>query len=263
VTAPVQARPCELLGVRVHTTTIPELNGAIAGAIASKKRCIIGCHNLHSIYMFHRDRRMDAFYELVDYIHIDGMALVGVARLLGYPTTRDHRVTWMDWLPPLMERAAKERWRVYYLGSAPGVAEKAAGILAERFPGLRMKTRHGYFDVRSDSVENMDVRKDINDYGPDLLMVGMGQPRQEIWVANNADFIHAHAIVTPGACMDYVAGLVRVPWRFMGRLGLEWVFRLVSEPRRLGRRYLIEPWSLAPLLISDVWGHWRGGRKRD
>jgi N-acetylglucosaminyldiphosphoundecaprenol N-acetyl-beta-D-mannosaminyltransferase len=245
--------PCyELLGVRIHPATIPELNAAIAHAIDTRSRCIIGCHNLHSVHEFHRDPHMREFYDLANLIPIDGMTVVAMARLLGYPVTRDHRATWMDWLDPLMELAAERRWRVYYLGSAPGIAERAAAILCQRYPGLNMKTHHGYFDARADSQDTLKIRSAINDYSPNLLMVGMGQPRQEKWVCDNAALITANVIVTPGACLDYVAGEKPKPWRFLGRIGLEWAFRLASEPRRLSRRYLIEPWSLTGLVLTDL-----------
>jgi N-acetylglucosaminyldiphosphoundecaprenol N-acetyl-beta-D-mannosaminyltransferase len=238
--------------VRFHALTIPQLNAAIASAIEGSSRCIIGCFNLHSVYLYHRDAHMRRFYEMTDWVHIDGMALVAVARLLGYPVLREHRVTWLDWLDPLLALAAAHRWRVYYLGSAPGVAEQAAAALRQRHPGLLMQTRPGYFDARPDSADSSAIRDHINQFQPHLLMVGMGQPRQEKWVADNAHLVSANAIVTPGACLDYVAGRIPRPWRFLGRLGLEWAFRLATEPRRLGRRYLLEPWALAPYLLADV-----------
>lgn len=245
-------RCCELLGVRVHPVTIVQLNERVERAVAAGGRYIVGCHNLHSVHLFHRDAKMREFYELADDIHIDGMAVVLLARMLGYGVGREHRVTWLDWLDPLMALAAARRWRVFYLGSAPGVAAQAAGKLAERHPGLEMRTRHGYFDVGSGSAENLAARAEINEFRPHLLMVGMGQPRQEEWIRDNAGHVVANAIVTPGACMDYVAGILPAPPRLLGRIGLEWAFRLASEPRRLSRRYLMEPWSLGPLLVSDL-----------
>jgi N-acetylglucosaminyldiphosphoundecaprenol N-acetyl-beta-D-mannosaminyltransferase len=252
---------CELLGVRMHAATISQLTATISETILNGGRCIIGCHNLHSIYLFHHDARMRQFYEIADRTHIDGMVLVWLARLLGYPACRDHRVTWLDWLHPLMALAAEKEWRVFYLGSAPGIAEYAAGVLRQQYLGLSIKTRHGYFDVAADGPENRAIREDINAYRPHLLMVGMGQPRQEKWVVENVDHVSAAAILTPGACFDYVAGALPVPWRFLGRIGLEWAFRLATEPRRLGRRYLIEPWSLAPLLRHDLARRIRGRKE--
>jgi N-acetylglucosaminyldiphosphoundecaprenol N-acetyl-beta-D-mannosaminyltransferase len=81
----------------------------------------------------------------------------------------------------------------------------------------------------------------------------MGMPRQEIWVLNNLEKLHAKVILTCGACMDYIAGEIPTPPRWMGRVGLEWLYRLLSEPGRLWKRYLVEPWFLGGLLVRDLW----------
>lgn len=86
-------------------------------------------------------------------------------------------------------------------------------------------------------------------------MVGMGMPRQEHWVVEYHERIEANVIWLVGACFDYVAGAIPTPPRWMGRVGLEWLYRLYSEPQRLASRYLLEPWSLVPLMISDLWRH--------
>jgi N-acetylglucosaminyldiphosphoundecaprenol N-acetyl-beta-D-mannosaminyltransferase len=137
---------------------------------------------------------------------------------------------------------------LFYLGVKPGVAERAAEILRNQYPGLQIRTRHGYFS----SEENEAVVKSINAFKPHILMVGMGMPRQEHWVVDNLNEIHANAILTSGACFDYIAGAIPTPPRWMGRVGLEWLYRLISEPRRLAKRYLIEPWALLPLAIKDL-----------
>jgi len=77
-------------------------------------------------------------------------------------------------------------------------------------------------------------------------------PRQEHWVIENFENIHANVILTAGACFDYIAGVIPTPPRWMGWLGLEWLYRLLSEPRRLAKRYLLEPWALLPLAIMDL-----------
>jgi len=106
------------------------------------------------------------------------------------------------------------------------------------------------------------VTRAIAAFRPDLLMVGMGMPRQEAWVAAHVDALEVPAVLTCGACMDYVAGVVATPPRWAGRVGLEWGFRLIAEPRRLGYRYLVEPWSVARLFASEWWTRNRRGASR-
>lgn len=179
------------------------------------------------------------------------MALVFLGKLLGLPLRREQRVTYVDWIDPLMAEAAQRGWRVFYLGSQPGIAERGAKILQEKFSGLQIATAHGYFDANPDSQENQAVLTAIKIYQPHVLMVGMSMPRQEHWVLDNLDSLCANVILPSGAAIDYIAGAVPTPPRWAGRLGLEWLFRLIAEPKRLGRRYLVEPWFVLRLLLIE------------
>lgn len=245
------------LGVKVNPLTIDQLNEQVDRACRTDETRIIAHQNLHGVYLSAKDPRMQAFYARADVVHLDGMALVALGRLLGYPLQRDERVTYVDWIRPLMRQAQVNGWRVYYLGSKPGVAAEAAHVLREEFPGLSIRTRNGYFDVTGG--ENQAVLDDIADFRPHVLMVGMGMPRQERWIIDNLPMIEANAILPSGACFDYVAGAVATPPRWMGRVGLEWLYRLVTEPKRLWRRYLVEPWYVAALLLRDVCARVRRG----
>lgn len=242
-----------LLGVWVNPLAIPDLHAIIAETVNSCQRYIIASQNLHSIYLYHHNAKMRAFGAKVQYMRADGMSLVLLGKLLGYPLRREHRVTYVDWVRPLMAEAARQSWRVFYLGSKPGVAESGAEILRQEFPGLQIVTASGYFDTAPGSTENQKLLASIEAYQPNVLMVGMGMPRQEHWILDNLESIHANTILTCGACIDYIAGAIPTPPRWMGRLGLEWFSRLLSEPRRLWKRYLLEPWFLANLFVRDVW----------
>lgn len=211
---------------------------------------MIANHNLHSIYLARRDPQMRAYYAAARAAHIDGMALVVWGRLLGYPLRREQRVTYIDWIRPLMAAAARHDWRVFHVGGRPGVGERAAETLRREVPGLQLRTHHGYFDPQVDEIERL--LSEIADERPNLLLVGMGMPRQERWVVENLGRLQANVILTCGACFDYLAGVVPTPPRWVAGLGLEWLYRLLSEPRRLWRRYLLEPWALLPAMIEDL-----------
>ena len=241
--------PYKFLGVQVDALCISELNSLIAKSIQQNQKSIIANHNLHSLYLYHHDPKMRFFYAKTDYVHIDGMPIILLGRLLGFPLKREQRVTYADWVWSLMSEAAQNGWRVFYLGSKPGVAERGARILREKFASLQIATAHGYIDMRKDNLATLAA---IKSYQPHILMVGMGMPRQEYWISENLEHIHANAILTSGACIDYVAGVVPTPPRWMGKLGLEWSYRLFSEPKRLWRRYLIEPWFVVRLFFLEV-----------
>ncbi|MBD2435785.1 WecB/TagA/CpsF family glycosyltransferase [Nostoc sp. FACHB-110] len=242
----------KMLGINVNALSLPQLNALIAEAINLNKCWIIANHNFHSIYLYHHDAKMRNFYAKAHYTHVDGMSLVLVGQFLGMPLQREHRVTYADWTEPLIAEAAKQGWRVFYIGSKPGVAEKGAKILQAKFPNLQIATADGYFDARVDSTENRDRLAIINAYKPHILMVGMSMPRQEHWILDNLENLAVNAILPSGAAIDYVAGAVPTPPRWAGKIGLEWLFRLISEPKRLWRRYLVEPWFLLKLLLLDL-----------
>ncbi len=240
------------LGLSLNPMSSSELIAVVEQGILESRKWIVTNHNLHSVYLFHRHQKLRDFYKNAHWTFIDGMPLIGLGRLYGYALEREQRVTLADLIHPLMETAARKRWRVFNLGSPDGVAEKGAAALRRLHPGLQIEVSHGYFDSKPDSAENEAVLQRINAYQPDLLMVGMGMPRQEFWTQDNFERLNARVILASnGAAIDYIAGLVPTPPRWAGRLGLEWAFRLASEPRRLFRRYFVEPWHLLILLVMD------------
>ncbi len=241
-----------LLGVRVHPLTWERLRNVIVDAVVKRRRSIIANHNLHSVYLYHHDAGLRAFYEDAAVVHIDGMGLVFFGKLNGACLNAAQRVTPLDWIHPLLADAQRRNWRVFYLGSRPGVAARSAAILKAEFPRLQLETAHGYFDARRESAENRAVVETINRFAPDLLLVGMGMPRQEKWIHENRDALDAGAIFNVGGLMDYIAGETATPPRWMGRVGLEWLFRLCSDPKRLWRRYLVEPWFVMKLFFDEL-----------
>jgi N-acetylglucosaminyldiphosphoundecaprenol N-acetyl-beta-D-mannosaminyltransferase len=240
------------LGLTLQPRSIPQMNKLVDQGIREHRKWIITNHNLHSVYLFHKHAKLREFYARVHWTYLDGMPLVALGRLYGYPLQREQRVTNADWTGPLMEMAASKGWRVFNLGSPKHVAERGATELRKLYPNLQIEVNDGYFDASRGSVENEALVERINAYRPDLLMVGMGMPRQEFWTQENFARLDAHVILSSnGAALDYVAGAVPTPPRWAGRVGLEWLFRLVNEPRRLFSRYLIEPWYILLLLLLD------------
>lgn len=241
----------EFLGIKVNLLSMIQLNLLIMEAVELNKKWIIANHNLNSLYIYHHNSMMRKFYSIADYIHLDGMALVLLGKLYRIPCKRKHRVTYADWVWSLMAEASTRGWRVFYLGSKPGVANRGANILREKYPNLKITTMHGHFPMSASSRENQVVLTAINSYKPQILMVGMGMPRQEKWILENIENVHTNAILTSGACIDYVAGEIATPPRWMGKIGMEWFYRLVTEPKRLWKRYLLDPWFIVKLLLQE------------
>lgn len=242
----------KLLGVSVHSLAVPQLIEIIASSIVRGERRIIANHNLHSIYIYHHCRKMRAFYDAAAYVFVDGMSLVLAGKFHGYALTRRDRLTYLDWMPFFLKSAEKNEWKIFYLGSKPGIAEKGAEILRAKYPKLRMVTRHGHFDASPQSEDTRHVVLEISKYRPHVLIAGMGMPRQEHWVIDCLQQLDANVILNAGAYMDYIAGEISTPPRWLGQMGLEWLCRLAAEPGRLWRRYLVEPWFIARLLFREV-----------
>jgi N-acetylglucosaminyldiphosphoundecaprenol N-acetyl-beta-D-mannosaminyltransferase len=253
-----QIGTARFLGISVQPMTMAALTDTVIERVSTNQKSVIANHNMHSLYHFHKevaegpDGPFQRYFSRAHHTHIDGMSIVLLARLYGQPAGRIHRVGYTDWLPSLMASAVEKRWRVFYLGSAPRVVDIGATNLRERHPGLQIEYRHGYFDMDPEGSENKNVLQQIADFQPHLLMVGMGMPRQELWIEANLDAIQANIILATGAVLDYVAGVIPTPPRWSGPLGLEWAFRLAAEPRRLAFRYLIEPWTLVRIILRNL-----------
>jgi N-acetylglucosaminyldiphosphoundecaprenol N-acetyl-beta-D-mannosaminyltransferase len=240
----------KILDVEFDTLTIDDFCNIVSDSIIQGNKIIIASQNLHGIYIVHKDPSVKSFYDKVSKIHIDGMPLVYLARIFGYPARREHRITYLDIIFPLMDKCAKHGWRVYYLGGKPGVSDVAANHLRLVYPKLQIETHHGYF--QKTGIENVEILNKLRDFKTQVVMVGLGMPLQERWILENFDQIEANVILTTGACFDYLAGVVATPPRWMGWVGLEWLFRLLSEPKRLWRRYLVEPWYILFLVIKEL-----------
>ncbi len=251
-------RRFRMLGIEVDGLTLDDLQAVIDEAVRLDRRILVTHHNLHSVYMFHRSARMRDAYAMATRTVIDGMPLVFAGRMLGHPLHRRHRLAVLDWINPMMAAAAAKGWRVFALAGEPGVAQRAASLLCQQLTDLTIETAHGYFDIRPGSAESEAILARINAYRPHLLLVGMGMPRQEEWIADNFPRLRANVTLSVGAALDYVAGEIPTPPRWTGQVGVEWLVRLMTTPSRTARRYLVEPWSLLPLLASDL----RMGRTR-
>lgn len=254
-TADARFPAVRVLGLRIHAMTQADIMQTIIRATQGNRTVVVANHNLHSLYFWSRDSQLRAFYDAADYVHIDGMPLVLIGKLLGTRLRRIHRTANLDMLPHILSEAVSREWRLFYLGSRPGVAAKAALTLRAEYPALHMATHDGYFDVTKGSKDNDAVVKMIRAYAPHILMVGMGMPRQELWIQDNRDALTANVILCCGALMDLIGGEIPMAPRWLGPLGLEWSFRLITQPKRTWRRYLLEPWSIAYHVGINYVGH--------
>lgn len=232
-------QPFSLGGIRIDAITRPELVELLADSIASKQRATILHHNLHSLHLYETMSDVRSFYDSADCVYIDGMPVVWLCKAAGLDVHSDHRITLLDSFEEIIDVAAQRGWRVFYLGGTQEVLEAGLTRLRERFPSLNMQGRNGFF--RKEGMNDAQVVAEINRFRPDILLVGMGMPLQERWLAANQASLTVPAILTCGTTLSYVTGHSFRPPAWASKLGLYGVMRLFSEPRRLWQRYLVEP----------------------
>ncbi|RYF07416.1 MAG: glycosyltransferase, partial [Deltaproteobacteria bacterium] len=168
----------------------------------------------------------------------DGMPLIWLARLMKTPLPE--KISGSDLLLPLLERAAHRGWGVYFLGGMPGIGEAAADKLRSQIPGLNIVgTLSPPLGFERDPAQNSSVLQAIAAARPQLLMVALGCPKQELWMHQHAAHFAPAVAFGIGATLDFVAGKVRRAPSWMSQAGLEWVYRLAQEPRRMASRYLV------------------------
>ena len=220
--------------------------------ILERRKAIIANHNLNSLYLLRKHPEMRAFYDRAELIELDSTPLVHFARLLGVNSRPFHRCTYLDWRDHFWSLVNRNGWRVMYVGATQDVVDVARERLTARYPRANIATHNGYFDATSGSSENVAVLQQIADFQPHVLFVGMGMPRQEMWITQNFGALPDCVIFSVGAAFDYEAGVQKSAPRWMGRAGVEWLYRLAADPRRLFRRYCVEPWSLLDLIYADL-----------
>jgi len=230
----MERRLVHVLGVGVDALTVDQLLHRIDQLARGSLQHQVAYVNADCLNRTVFDRRYRAILHEADVVYADGMGVVWASQLTTRPLPE--RITLGDVLPEVCRLAVERRLRLFFLGAAPGVAERAAQQLQTRFPSLSIVgTHHGYFSAH----ESAAVIDAINEAQPHLLLVGMGVPRQEKWLWQHREQLRVPILWGVGALFDYYAGRVRRAPRWMGRVGLEWLFRLAVEPRRLWRRYVL------------------------
>lgn len=252
----LHSRQFSLAGIRIDALEHGDLIHLVTRAKSTGNNLLVLHHNLHSLHLYCTNADFRAAYSQATWVYIDGMPVVWCSQLAGLPVTRKHRITFLESFDLILDAAEQYGWRVFYLGSAAEELTKGIALLRSRHPRLAIEGHHGFFS--KSGGESDEVAAKINEFGADVLFVGMGMPLQETWLAEHSWKIRASAILTSGATLDYVTGHAYRPPAWVGPLGLYGVFRLFADPKRLWRRYLIEPLFLTrDLAIPLLWQRMR------
>ncbi|MGB2869682.1 MAG: WecB/TagA/CpsF family glycosyltransferase [Bacteroidota bacterium] len=231
--SPIAAPTVEILGVPVKAVNRKNLTDIIRQTLLDGRKGWVSYVNVHAINLAAEKPEFKRFLNrsLLNYCDGEGVRLG--ASILG--KNIPERIVLTDWFYDLCEVADYQHLRVFFLGSTDDVLRRSLERLKQRYPGLNVcGYHHGYFNGF-----DADIVSAVNAAKPDILFVAMGMPRQEQWIEKNFDSLNVRLIFNTGSCLDYVAGMKRRCPQWMAQSGLEWLFRLFQEPRRLWKRYIL------------------------
>lgn len=234
----------EVLGVNVSAINMRDAVATVEAWIASRSHNYVCITGAHGVIESQTDEELRQIHNRAGLVTPDGMPLVWISRLLGH--RRMSRVYGPDLMRALTAVSATRGYRQFYYGGNDGVAGLLAATLARQHPGLVVSGTYTPPFRTLTLAEDAAIVETINASRPDIVWVGLSTPKQEYWMASHIDRIHAPVMIGVGAAFDFLAGLKRQAPPWMQRNGLEWLFRLMSEPRRLWRRYA----SIVPRFIA-------------
>lgn len=233
-----------LLGYKLNPMTKHEFMKLVTTCLDLRERRIMTHLNLHGMAVMYDSPEMSDLLLRRDVVTtLDGAIIVVLGKLLGVPLSIKQRMTSLDYIDEFFELASDKGWKIFYVGASENVLSAGLAAVRAKHPKLMIDGRHGYFDMSATySAHELEIIESSR--GSDILVVGMGMPRQEKWVCRIEDQVDAPIIITIGAMMEYIAGAIPTPPRFLGPLGLEGVYRLATTPKRSAYRYLVEPVKL-------------------
>ncbi|MCK4241598.1 MAG: WecB/TagA/CpsF family glycosyltransferase, partial [Candidatus Atribacteria bacterium] len=196
--------------------------------VISKKPHLVVTPDTLAILRARRDPEYHAILKSADLITPDGAGILWATTTLNYPLTE--RVTGIDIINNICQLAIKKGYSLYLLGASPGVAEEASLNLTRHYPGLKIVgSHHGYFA----SQKEAEIVREIKEKRPDILLVGMGMPKQEKWIAKNLNKLNVSVCMGVGGSFDVISGRIPRAPLWMQKHGMEWIYRSIKQPKRV------------------------------
>lgn len=240
-----------ICNIKIDNISFNETIDKIIEYVNKKSRGFVVTPNVDHVIKLQTDPYFRKIYEEAALVVADGMPLIWASRIIGTPLKE--RVNGTDLLVRLSEVADRNGYRIFFLGGRPGAAVKASEKLKSR--GLNWGIAGIYsppYGFEEDRNEKDKIIRMINDSKADILFVGLGAPRQEKWIFENYRKLNVYVSLGIGVSFELVSGLVKRAPVWMQKAGLEWFWRLIMEPRRLWRRYLIDDTKFLWLLLKQI-----------
>ncbi len=234
----VRALSVYLLGRRIDCMNIPSIVEAVRKACIEGKKITVAHYNIHGFNLSLQFPWYHQFLQSADITNCDGMGILKAIAFMGLDLPSDYRVSYTLLMPKILETCNRNEFSVFLLGGKSENLQAAIDNLKQKYPGVRFGGHHGYFD-KEDPQANQAAIEQINQFKPNILIVGMGMPIQEYWVQQHRHKLQANTIMVGGAIIDRMAGIVPDCPNFISNSGFEWLYRLMREPKRLAARYLL------------------------
>ncbi|MBE9028808.1 WecB/TagA/CpsF family glycosyltransferase [filamentous cyanobacterium LEGE 11480] len=254
-----QFKEVVLMDTRFHQLTVQQLIDYVTRAAKLPQKTVVGHVNIRGMNFAAGIPWYRQFLNRADLVFCDGFGVLLGAKLKGYKLCNCHRMTCPDYIEDLALACEQQQVSLFLLAGQPGITDQAIAKLTTIAPNLQVAGHHGHF--AKTGAENAAVVEQINQFNPDVLYIGFGMPLQERWIKENYDQVNTRVFLPLGACLDFYTGSVARGPQWMTNFGLEWLSRLVVEPKRLWRRYLIGNPLFYSRVLVDVVRH-RLGRSR-
>lgn len=235
VSAQFCVQSTRILGLRIDAVDISRAVDVIAAWVANGEQRYVCAAPAHSIMDCYRRPYLYRLFNASGMTVPDGMAVAWLVRWRGYKDVS--RVAGSDLLDAIMQQSLAQGWKHYFYGGAPGIPEKLSARLEEKYPGVKMVGSYSPPFRPLTEEEDREIVAEINAAAPDILWVGIGSPKQERWMAGHMDKVKGAVMIGVGAAFDFLSGQKKRAPLWMQRLGLEWLYRFISEPKRLWPRY--------------------------
>lgn len=227
-----------IAGVRIDNVTMAQAVSRIENLIQKKDPAFVVTPNVDHVVRFQSSAGFKQIYARAALVLPDGMPLIWAGAFLG--RTFKERVSGADLVPALCPMAVQKGYKLFFLGGRTGAAESAAKKLEQKFPGIQIVGVYSPpFGFEHDLNENAAIVESIKKAAPDILLVGLGSPKQENWIKDHLEEMRVPVSIGVGVTFEFIAGMVKRAPLFMQRSGFEWLWRLCQEPARLWKRYLI------------------------
>lgn len=239
----------KFMNISIDNLSMEEALNEIDSLLNNGKYNYLVTPNVDHIVKLEKDKEFQEVYKNADLVLTDGMPLVWVSKL--YNTPIKEKVSGSDLFPNICELAARKGYSIFLLGAGPGVADKAAENLMKKYIGLKVAgTYSPKFGFENDIDEINSIINIINSASPNILAVGLGAPKQEKFIYKYKEKLKVPIAIAIGASIDFEAGEVRRAPLWMQNIGLEWFYRLIKEPKRMFKRYLIEDLRFFKLIFK-------------